>query len=58
VTIKFHSWLAPLQAFALIMSPKLGLGQFFLVISKKNGQESNKNLEVMMGQQKPNSLDR
>jgi hypothetical protein len=27
---KFHSWLAPLQAFALVISPRLGLQQIWL----------------------------
>jgi hypothetical protein len=47
-----------LQALALVMSPKLVLGQFIFIIFKKNEQESNKNLEIMMGQQKPNSLNK
>jgi len=28
VTFKLHSWLAPLQALALVMSPRLGLEQY------------------------------
>jgi hypothetical protein len=29
VTLGLHFWLAPLQAFALVASPKLGLRQLF-----------------------------